>query len=85
MVVFKLSPKNSCCHFIHFGLVLIWHKCLLLPVKGGTIGSNGIRVWSHGGGSSNPTNGKMEDKVEMIAYRGARVAAANQFLIVQAS
>ena len=55
------------------------------PVKGGTIGSNGIRVWSHGGASNNPTNGKMEDKVEMICYRGARVAAANQFLIVQAS
>ena len=54
------------------------------PPKGGTIG-NGIRVWQHGGGSLNPTNGKMEDKVEMIAYRGARVAAANQFIIVQAS
>lgn len=54
------------------------------PVKGGTIG-NGIRVWSHGGGSSNPTNGKMEDKVEMITYRSSRVCAANQFIIVQAS
>lgn len=54
------------------------------PVKGGTIG-NGIRVWQHGGASMNPTNGKMEDKIEMIAYRGSRVAAANQFIIVQAS
>ena len=55
------------------------------PPKGGTIGSNGLRVWQHGGGSLNPTNGKMEDKVEMICYRGARVSQANQFIIVQAS
>lgn len=54
------------------------------PVKGGTV-SNGIRVWQHGGGSQNPTNGKMEDKVEMITYRSSRVCAANQFIIVQAS
>jgi len=54
------------------------------PVKGGTIG-NGIRVWQHGGGSANPTNGKMEDKVEMIAYRSSRVAGANQFIIVEAT
>lgn len=54
------------------------------PVKGGTIG-NGIRVWQHGGASMNPTNGKMEDKIEMICYRSSRVAAANQFIIVQAS
>lgn len=52
------------------------------PPKGGTI-ANGIRVWQHGGGSQNPTNGKMEDKVEMITYRGTRVCAANQFIIVQ--
>lgn len=54
------------------------------PVKGGTIG-NGIRVWQHGGASMNPTNGKMEDKIEMITYRSSRVSAANQFIIVQAS
>ena len=54
------------------------------PVKGGTIG-NGIRVWQHGGASQNPTNGKMEDKIEMITYRSSRVASANQFIIVQAS
>jgi hypothetical protein len=52
------------------------------PVDGGTTG-NGIRVWRHGGGSANPTNGTMEDKIEMIAYKGVRVAAANQFLVVQ--
>lgn len=51
------------------------------PQKGGTIG-NGIRVWQHGGGSMNPTNGTMVDQIEMIGYRGLRVAAANQFVIV---
>jgi hypothetical protein len=51
------------------------------PPAGGSIG-NGIRVWQHGGGSRNPTNGKMEDKVEMISYRGVRVAGANQFIVV---
>lgn len=54
------------------------------PVKGGTI-SNAIRCWRHGGGSTNPTNGKMEDKVEMITYRGIRGTSLNQFVIVQAS
>ncbi len=54
------------------------------PPKGGTIG-NGIRVWQWGGASLNPTTGTMNDNVEMITYRGTRVAAANQFVIVQAS
>lgn len=51
------------------------------PPRGGTIG-NGIRVWRHGGGSENPTNGTMNDNVEMITYRSIRVTAANQFIIV---
>jgi hypothetical protein len=54
------------------------------PVKGGTVG-NGIRVWQWGGGSLNPTDGTMRDHVEMITYRGLRVAAANQFIQVTAS
>ena len=54
------------------------------PPKGGTIG-NGIRVWQWGGASMNPTTGTMNDNVEMITYRSTRVAAANQFLIVQAA
>lgn len=54
------------------------------PPKGGSIG-NGIRVWQHGGGSQNPTDGKMVDNVEMLCYRGTRVVAANQFLTVQAA
>jgi hypothetical protein len=51
------------------------------PPKGGTIG-NSIRVWQHGGGSQNPTNGTMNDNIEMITYRGVRTVAANQFIIV---
>ena len=50
--------------------------------RGVTLG-NGIRVWLWGGGSQNPTSGQMNDNVEMITYRGSRVAAANQFVIVQ--
>lgn len=53
------------------------------PVKGGSIG-NGIRVWAYGGGSENPTDGTMADNVAMITYRGLRVCAANQFVIVSA-
>ena len=54
------------------------------PPKGGTVG-NGIRVWQWGGGSQNPTTGTMTDNIETITYRATRVAAANQFVIVQAS
>jgi len=54
------------------------------PNKGGTIG-NGIRVWQHGGASQNPTNGTMNDYVEMITYRGTRVVGANQFVNIQGS
>jgi hypothetical protein len=54
------------------------------PPAGGTIG-NGIRVWRHGGGSVAATNGQMVDKVEMITYRGSRVVAPSQFLVVQGS
>lgn len=53
------------------------------PPRGGTIG-NGIRVWQHGGGSIQATNGEMKDNVEMITYRGSRVAGANQFILVDA-
>jgi hypothetical protein len=53
------------------------------PPKGGTTG-NGIRVWQWGGGSQNPTTGTMTDNIETITYRGTRVVAANQFIIVQA-
>jgi hypothetical protein len=53
------------------------------PNKGGTVG-NGIRVWTYGGGSTNPTDGTMQDNLAMITYKGIRVAGANQFVIVSA-
>lgn len=52
--------------------------------QGGSIGNN-IRVWQHGGASQNPTNGTMNDNVELYTLRGTRVVAANQFVNVQAS
>lgn len=52
--------------------------------QGGTVGNN-IRVWQHGGASLNPTNGTMNDNVELYTLRGTRVVAANQFINVQAS
>lgn len=54
------------------------------PPKGGSTG-NAIRVWQWGGASMNPTSGTMTDNIETITYRGTRVVAANQFIIVQAS
>lgn len=51
------------------------------PVGGGTTG-NGIRVWQHGGGSKNPTDGTMVDYVSMIQYAGIRVVGGNQFVCV---
>ena len=54
------------------------------PPAGGTVG-NGIRVWQYGGGSRNPTDGTMNDKVSMITYRGMRIVAANQFVVVDAA
>ena len=54
------------------------------PQRGGTVG-NGIRVWPYGGGSTNPTDGTLVDKISMATYRGIRVAASNQFITVSAS
>ncbi len=52
--------------------------------SGGSVGNN-IRVWQHGGASNNPTNGTMNDNIELYTLRGSRVVAANQFVNVQAS
>lgn len=52
--------------------------------QGGSVGNN-IRVWQHGGASLNPTNGTMNDNVELYTLRGSRVCAANQFINVEAS
>ncbi len=54
------------------------------PQKGGSQG-NGIRCWAYGGGSMNPTDGTLLDKITMVTYRGIRTAAANQFVIVGAN
>lgn len=54
------------------------------PQGGGTVG-NGIRVWPYGGGSMNPTDGTLIDKITMVTYRSVRTAAANQFLLVGAN
>ncbi len=54
------------------------------PQAGGTVG-NGIRCWAYGGGSRNPTDGTLVDKISMATYRGLRVAAANQFITVAGS
>lgn len=51
------------------------------PQRGGTVG-NGIRVWPYGGGSVNPTDASLIDKITMATYRGIRVAGANQFVVV---
>ncbi len=51
------------------------------PPAGGTI-ANGIRVWEHGGGSRNPSNGKMVDYIEMISYKAVRAAGLNQFMVI---
>jgi hypothetical protein len=52
--------------------------------KGGTQG-NGIRVWPHGGGSMNPTDGTMIDYIEFICYRSTRLVGANQFIFTEAA
>jgi len=57
---------------------------MMQPQKGGTIG-NGIRVWPHGGGSTNPTDGTLVDNISMACYRSVRTAGANQFVIVGAN
>jgi hypothetical protein len=52
------------------------------PTGGGTI-MNGIRAYSHGGSSNNPTTGTFEDKVEVGCYRGIRVCGKNQFILLK--
>jgi len=54
------------------------------PQAGGTVG-NGIRCWAYGGGSRNPTDGTLTDKISMATYRSVRTCGANQFVIVSAN
>lgn len=97
-VVYGVTPTID--YFRYFGMIIpqgttrdardstrVYKNLTIMaqqPVGGGTLG-NGIRVWQHGGGSRNPTDGTMRDNVEMICYRGTRLCAANQFLLVQGS
>lgn len=95
-VVYGVTPSID--YFRNFGLIIpqgttrdardstkVYKNLTIMfqqPPAGGTIG-NGIRVWQHGGGSRNPTDGIMRDNVEMICYRGSRIVATNQFLTIQ--
>jgi hypothetical protein len=95
-VVYGKTPTND--YFRNFGIIIPQgetrdardasksYKNLQVmyqrPPKGGSTG-NGIRVWQHGGGSVNATDGTMKDKVSQITYRGTRVTKANQFIVVQ--
>lgn len=53
------------------------------PPEGGTIG-NGIRLWRHGGGSPNPTDGTLKNNMEIATYKGIRLCAANKTVFLQA-
>lgn len=54
------------------------------PPEGGTIG-NGIRLWRWGGGSPNPTDGTLNNKVEIATYRAVRLCAANHVIFLAAA
>ncbi len=54
------------------------------PPEGGTIG-NGIRLWRHGGGSPNPTDGTMVNNVSIVTYRSVRLCAANHVVFLAAA
>ena len=54
------------------------------PPVGGTI-ANGIRLWRHGGGSPNPTDGTLNNYVSIATYRGLRLCAANHVIFLAAA
>lgn len=54
------------------------------PPEGGSIG-NGIRLWRHGGGSPNPTDGTLNNKIDIATYRGLRLCAANHVVFLAAA
>lgn len=51
------------------------------PPEGGTVG-NAIRLWRWGGGSPNPTDGTLNNKVEIATYRAVRLCAANHVVFL---
>jgi len=53
-------------------------------ITNGTIG-NGLRLWKWGGGSENATDGTMNNKMEIVTYKGIRLCAANKTVFLQAS
>lgn len=54
------------------------------PPEGGTTG-NAIRLWRWGGGSPNPTDGTLNNKVEIATYRAVRLCAANHVVFLAAA
>lgn len=65
-------------------LTIMYQEPPTVQAPSGSIG-NGIRVWRHGGGSPNATNGTLTDSVEMVSYKGLRAAAMNNFQLVVGS
>jgi hypothetical protein len=51
------------------------------PPEGGTVG-NGIRLWRWGGGSPNPTDGTLNNQIEIATYRAVRLCAANHVVFL---
>lgn len=78
-----ISPQGSVMDAKNYTPLKNIQMMYMQPVAGGTTG-NGIRVWPYGGGSRNPTDGTMIDKISMITYKSIRVAGANQFITVAA-
>lgn len=62
-------------------LTVMYQEPPKIEAPSGSVG-NGIRVWRHGGGSPNATNGTLTDTVSMVCYKGLRAAAMNQFQTV---
>lgn len=54
------------------------------PPEGGTTG-NAIRLWRWGGGSPNPTDGTLNNKVEIATYRAVRLCSANHVVFLAAA
>lgn len=62
-------------------LTIMYQEPPAIQSPQGSIG-NGIRLWRHGGGSPNATNGTLTDTVSMVSYKGLRAAGMNGFQLV---
>jgi hypothetical protein len=76
-----IAPQGSVNDAKNFTMLKNIQMMYMQPQKGGSVG-NGIRVWAYGGGSQNPTDGTLIDKISMATYKSIRVAGANQFITV---